>query len=525
MVRVTGRAAGRASRGTPPGSRTARSVRRRPAGWADRPVRPAGPRPAAADSGRRGARRRPRAPGRPDRPPPASAPRSATAPGRRVGPGAARGRAGPRAGPRSVGARRTSQGGEGPFVGAAPLDVAGEDLAGDAGEGAGRPPQVQAARPRHGPRPVLGHRGAEGAREGTGHRGDRVAVAAVVDRTEHRLPVVAAGDHQHAECDGQFLDGVQPGGAAGGEGGGAVVRADRVVRGDRRAQRPERRLELVVPAGRFADLLDRRPGAVLGRGQAGGHHRVRGRVRRGGGGDGRGEDTGRLPAVRRLVGTGDVQRFGVRGARVGRVDQADGGHVHRRTAVDDVADARLPGVRVPVGEPGHEPLLGEEQPVQRQCLRLQFGDPAGLGHQVRHQVLGQRVGVEVVADPVVDPDQRVGHQGVVGDVAVALVVRRQGAGGAPGVAVPGADDAAHPAAVPFGDLLGGVPLDGSAEGVTDGGADEGAGDPLVQSGRAEPGALLFGAFELHGRHARIILLGGPVVRLPGVRRVPPGRCR
>lgn len=96
-------------------------------------------------------------------------------------------------------------------------------------------------------------------------------------------------------------------------------------------------------------------------------------------------------------------------------------------------------------------------------------------------MVGDRVGVEVVADPVVDPDQGVGHQGVVGDVAVALVVRGDGAGGAPGVAVPGADDAVDAAGVTFEDLLGGVALDGTAEGVAHRRAHEGSGDPVLKA--------------------------------------------
>ncbi|GAA2923602.1 hypothetical protein GCM10011428_45440 [Streptomyces violaceus] len=92
--------------------------------------------------------------------------------------------------------------------------------------------------------------------------------------------------------------------------------------------------------------------------------------------------------------------------------------------------------------------------MEGEGLGLQFRDPARLGHQVGDEVVGDRVGVQVVADPGVDADQGVGHQGVVRDVAVALVVGGEGAGRAPGVAVPGADDAVDAAAVAFEDLLG-----------------------------------------------------------------------
>lgn len=107
-----------------------------------------------------------------------------------------------------------------------------------------------------------------------------------------------------------------------------------------------------------------------------------------------------------------------------------------------------------VVEAGHQPLLREEDPLEGDGLGLQLRDPARARHEVGDQVLGHGVRVEVVADGGVHAYQRVGHQGVVGDVSVALVVRGDGAGGAPGVAVPGADDAVDPAAVPFDDLLG-----------------------------------------------------------------------
>ncbi len=70
----------------------------------------------------------------------------------------------------------------------------------------------------------------------------RSAVAAVVDRAEHRVPEVAAGDQQQAEGQRQFLDGVQAGGAAGAERGRAGSRRARwSYRRHRRAQRVERR--------------------------------------------------------------------------------------------------------------------------------------------------------------------------------------------------------------------------------------------------------------------------------------------
>ncbi len=180
--------------------------------------------------------------------------------------------------------------------------------------------------------------------------------------------------------------------------------------------------------------------------------------------------------------SGDVEGLGVGPRRVPGVGDAHGSHVHGGPAVDDVAGAGLARVRVRVVQAGHHPLLREEDPLQRQGLRLQFGDPARDGHQVGDQVLGDGIRVEVVPYRLVDPYQRMRHQGVVRDVSVALVVRRDGAGGAP-VLVPRADDAVHAAAVPFDDLVRGPALHRAAERVADGGADEGSAGPVLQRER------------------------------------------
>src|SRR5690606_32348183 len=67
-----------------------------------------------------------------------------------------------------------------------------------------------------------------------------------------------------------------------------------------------------------------------------------------GGRDHGGEDAGRLAAVARLVGAGDVDRLGVGATWVPGVGQPDGRHVHRGAAVDDVPDAGLARVDVAV---------------------------------------------------------------------------------------------------------------------------------------------------------------------------------
>jgi hypothetical protein len=129
-------------------------------------------------------------------------------------------------------------------------------------------------------------------------------------------------------------------------------------------------------------------------------------------------------------------------------------------------------------QPGHEPLLGEEHPLEQQRRRLELGDPPGLADHQRHQVLGHRVRVEVLAPLGVDLDERPGHEGVVGDVPVALVVRRDGARVLP-VRVPGPDDAADAAPVPLLDRSWCPALGGAAEGVSHGGTGDHGHRPVL----------------------------------------------
>ena len=98
------------------------------------------------------------------------------------------------------------------------------------------------------------------------------------------------------------------------------------------------------------------------------------------------------------------------------------------------------GIDVSVVEAGDEPLLGEEDAVQEQCLGLQLGDPPAFADEQGHEVLGHGIGVEVVADRRVHVDEGERHQRVVGDVPVALVVGGDRPGVAP-VVVERRDDA------------------------------------------------------------------------------------
>ena len=182
-------------------------------------------------------------------------------------------------------------------------------------------------------------------------------------------------------------------------------------------------------------------------------------------GDGGGEDSGRLPPVARLVGAGHVDRLGVGARRIAGVGDPDGRHVHRRSTVDDVPDPSLPRVDVAVVQPGDQPLLGEEDALEDHRLPFQFGNPAHPVHQLGDQSLGDVVGVEMVADLVVHVDEGERHQRVVGDVTIALVVRRHRPG-VPPVLEERRDDPGDEPAVALLDHGGGVALDGSAEGIT-----------------------------------------------------------
>ena len=189
--------------------------------------------------------------------------------------------------------------------------------------------------------------------------------------------------------------------------------------------------------------------------------------------DGGGEHAGGLAPVARLVGAGNVDRLGICTVGIGGIDDPDGRHVHRRPAVDDVADAGLARIDMAVVEAGDQPLLGEEDAVQEQRLGLQLRDPPALADQQWDEVLGDGVGVEMVSDRGVDVDQGERHQRVVGDVAIALVIGGDRSGVTP-VIIEGRDDPGDVAPVARPDVGGGVALGGAPEGVADSGAGEGA---------------------------------------------------
>ena len=149
------------------------------------------------------------------------------------------------------------------------------------------------------------------------------------------------------------------------------------------------------------------------------------------GGHGGREDAGGLAPVAVLVRAGDVDRLRVRAVRVAGVHHADRRHVHGGAAVDDVADAGLAGIGVRVAQPGHQPRSAAARRWKATASRSMSGMQTTRSIRSGTSRSADVEGVEVVALGRVHPHQRVGHQRVVGDVPVALVVRRQRPGGGP----------------------------------------------------------------------------------------------
>jgi len=361
-----------------------------------------------------------------------------------------------------------------------PLRIGRTDVQGDRSHHATRLLQIGLARRGDLGRPVRRYavQSTEGTRDRAGHRRDRVRVPAVVRAAQDGPAYISLGHEHEAEGHRELLDRLRPARPAGVHRLVTIIGADCVVRLDRLAQRGNRLLPVCHTLRRGGHRLDGPPSAVLGQCQRRGDRRGGRCPRHHRGGDG-GPRAPRPPPARSSTGAHPRDRSPRRThRRVPCVRDADRRHVHRRTTVDDVADAGLARIDVPVVQPGDQPLLGQEHPLQQQCVGFQFGHPSAPGQHLRDQRLGDRIRIQMGTAFVVHLDQRVRHQRVVGDVPVALVVRRDRPGGAP-VVVPRTDDADHPAAVPLPDRLRSPALDGS----TDRGADEGTCCLLFQQGR------------------------------------------
>ena len=191
------------------------------------------------------------------------------------------------------------------------------------------------------------------------------------------------------------------------------------------------------------------------------------------------ENARSLAPVAGLMCPAEVDRFVVGTVRVAGVRDADRRDVHRRAAVDDVPDAGVARVGVPVAKLEHEPLLRQEEAVIEQVLAAELGHPHRLVDDLREHQRLDVVGVEVVALDVVGMDENARHQRVVGDVAVALVERRERLLDLERPANR-LDDPGHPAVEVRVDLVRLPALRRTAERVTDRGSGEAADGPVGQ---------------------------------------------
>ena len=200
-------------------------------------------------------------------------------------------------------------------------------------------------------------RTALGAAERTGdraaHRGDRVGVAAVVAR--RRAP--SRRSRRRSRRAGRARSAAPRSRAAGsgcarsGPARRSARRPSRTARTPRAARRGRRTRQPSSRDAASSDGLDRRPRSrpspaaaptsTIESTVASGRERLGHRGR---------EHARRLAAVARLVRAGEVDRLGVRAVRVAGVGDADRRDVHRRAAVDDVADAGLARVDVAVAQ-------------------------------------------------------------------------------------------------------------------------------------------------------------------------------
>ena len=188
-------------------------------------------------------------------------------------------------------------------------------------------------------------------------------------------------------------------------------------------------------------------------GHAGGHHRRR------------------LQPIAPLVSAEYLDRLAIGIDRIAGVDDPDRRGIHRRTAVDHVADTAQPGVGVGQPQPHQQPLLGVEEAVDQQHLLTPLRQPARLVGDQRHDALGEAKRIEMGAFGDVDLPQHPRHMGVVGEAAVALADIRW--------PVPRLDEI-DDLAIALADLGRHLPLGGRAHRIADSAAVEAAANFLQQ---------------------------------------------
>lgn len=109
-----------------------------------------------------------------------------------------------------------------------------------------------------------------------------------------------------------------------------------------------------------------------------------------------------------------IGRFGIAG-----IHHADRRDVHRRAAIDRVADTAFPRVAIAQLLTMENPLLGVEQTLDQQRLPLKFRHPPRFPGNLANHALSHVPRIDVALHVVVDRHLAKGHQGIVRDDAVA----------------------------------------------------------------------------------------------------------
>src|SRR6218665_3745129 len=111
----------------------------------------------------------------------------------------------------------------------------------------------------------------------------------------------------------------------------------------------------------------------------------------------------------------DVDGLGVGPLWVSGVCDTDGGHVHGRTQVNDVTNPGLTGININVVKGGAKSFFLEKNTKNSNGLVFKLINPCGLMLLSRHEVFGDVERSEVSPFALVHIDEKVGHQGVIGD--------------------------------------------------------------------------------------------------------------
>jgi len=102
------------------------------------------------------------------------------------------------------------------------------------------------------------------------------------------------------------------------------------------------------------------------------------------------------------------------------IDDADWRRIHRRAAIDHVADPAGAGIAVGETEPDQQPLLRVKKAIDEHHFAAVFGHVARFVGNQRHDSLGKLKDAEMIAGFEIEPAQELNHVGIVGVAAVSL---------------------------------------------------------------------------------------------------------